>query len=403
MAKRQQTKNYRTAAARKNQAGNKNQPEAGSNTKNSGQAVPPRNVNIDLIRCVAVFCVVSIHFFLNNGFYSQPVEGRAMFIMTCMRSLFTVCVPLFMIMTGYLMGNRNFFPLNKKYYFRLSKTICPYIIITVFIFLFQIYYLKQRLTFSDALFNLLSYQQYSWYVNMYIGMYLLIPFLNLIWTNLQSEKEERILLLILVLVTILPSLFNIYDFKTDGWWNHPGSSAEFQQILPNWWVGIYPVTYYYAGAYIARHRIAAKMKAGIWFLLLLICVFAFGGFNYYRSQGTFFVWGAWCDWNGFWTFIEGILVFCFLEALPLQKTPACIKAVLRWFANLSFGIYIASWIMDQIVYPKLNEKIPVMTDRLQAYFPTVFIVFIGAACISFVADMIVRGAGLLVRAAGQKN
>ena len=32
-----------------------------------------RNLNIDLIRCFAIFSVVSVHFFLNNGFYEETI------------------------------------------------------------------------------------------------------------------------------------------------------------------------------------------------------------------------------------------------------------------------------------------------------------------------------------------
>ena len=34
-----------------------------------------RNSTLDLIRIVAVFSVLSVHFFLHNGFYSEKVEG----------------------------------------------------------------------------------------------------------------------------------------------------------------------------------------------------------------------------------------------------------------------------------------------------------------------------------------
>lgn len=54
-----------------------------------------RNPAADLIRILAFFLVVSVHFFLNNGFYSTIVEGERMFIMTIMRSFFIICVPLF--------------------------------------------------------------------------------------------------------------------------------------------------------------------------------------------------------------------------------------------------------------------------------------------------------------------
>lgn len=34
-----------------------------------------RDLNADLIRCVAVYSVLSVHFLLNTGFYSTPVVG----------------------------------------------------------------------------------------------------------------------------------------------------------------------------------------------------------------------------------------------------------------------------------------------------------------------------------------
>ena len=34
-----------------------------------------RNSSMDILRIVAVFTVLSVHFFLHNGFYSEPVSG----------------------------------------------------------------------------------------------------------------------------------------------------------------------------------------------------------------------------------------------------------------------------------------------------------------------------------------
>ncbi len=56
-----------------------------------------RNLNLDLIRCAAVFFVLSVHFFYNNEFYGVPVMGRRMYLMVVMRTLFVICVPLFLL------------------------------------------------------------------------------------------------------------------------------------------------------------------------------------------------------------------------------------------------------------------------------------------------------------------
>jgi len=64
--------------------------------------------------------------------------------------------------------------------------------------------------------NLLGYHQYSWYVNMYIGCFLLIPFLNLLWNSLSSQESRRILVIVLLVLTALPSVLNVYDLETPG-------------------------------------------------------------------------------------------------------------------------------------------------------------------------------------------
>ena len=87
-----------------------------------------RNSTLDVIRIVGLFSVVGVHFFLHTGFYSQPYTGEGpiesiikaisegdsdyltsawMFLMYMLRTLFNVCVPLFIILTGYLMSKKT--------------------------------------------------------------------------------------------------------------------------------------------------------------------------------------------------------------------------------------------------------------------------------------------------------
>ena len=40
-----------------------------------------RNINLDLIRSVAVFNVVGVHFFLNSGFYGEQILEKKMLIL----------------------------------------------------------------------------------------------------------------------------------------------------------------------------------------------------------------------------------------------------------------------------------------------------------------------------------
>ena len=47
-----------------------------------------RDTSLDILRIIAVFTVLSVHFFLHNGFYSQTIEGTPMYVAVVMRTLF---------------------------------------------------------------------------------------------------------------------------------------------------------------------------------------------------------------------------------------------------------------------------------------------------------------------------
>ena len=66
-----------------------------------------RNLNIDLIKSVAVIFVLLIHFFLHIDFYNTPIIGIRMTFLTVLRNVFIICVPLFLTTTGYLMCRKN--------------------------------------------------------------------------------------------------------------------------------------------------------------------------------------------------------------------------------------------------------------------------------------------------------
>lgn len=87
-----------------------------------------RNINLDMIRVIAVFSVLSVHFFLHNGFYEEIVVGKRLFFMGTMRNFFMICVPLFLILTGFLMNKKV---VSRKYYSGLKKTYITYVLASI--------------------------------------------------------------------------------------------------------------------------------------------------------------------------------------------------------------------------------------------------------------------------------
>lgn len=170
-----------------------------------------RNINIDLIKLVAVFSVISVHFFAYTGFYEQEITNISNYVMILFRTLFMICVPLFMITTGYLMNNKK---LNKKYYLGIIRVLSTYLLAAILYLSYQCFYLKEaQFTLRHIISSILNFDiGYSWYIEMYLGMYLIIPFLNLIYNNLENRKQKIQLLITMLVTTSLSIIINyIYN------------------------------------------------------------------------------------------------------------------------------------------------------------------------------------------------
>ena len=394
-----------------------------------------RNSSMDILRIVAVFTVLSVHFFLHNGFYSEPVTGLApiegiidsistgngdslhgplMFLALAMRTLFSVCVPLFMILTGYLMSRKE---LKKGYYKGIRKTVIVFILATFACMIFksvheipaakEAFYsfnygamfeaISQsgKYNFINYLFSILDFTgaNYSWYIEMYIGMFLIAPFLNLAYNKLGSKKHKQILVVTMVCLTILPTMLNIFNFQSAQWWVTPTSSDEFQKLVPAYWMGLYPLTYYFVGAYLREYGL--RLKTGAAAALFAGTLLASTVFNWFRSYGGGFKTGIYGFWYGFYPFVLSVLLFLLISRIKTENWKPSVKLALWRVSDLALGIYLCSFIFDSLIYYNLNLTVPVMVDRIPYYLLTVPASFLCSALLSFVLDVLAK---LIIRA-----
>lgn len=335
--------------------------------------VGKRDIGLDITRIFAFISVVSVHFFLNSGFYNEPVLGIRMYFMTIMRTLLMVCVPLFVILTGYLMCNHTCSIEHengmKQWVLRASTIVGTYVLATIVIVIFRKLYLHEEVTIGIAVRNILSYNQYSWYVNMYLGLYLFIPFLNIMWKQI-GRKGQRTLVIILVLVTALPSLLNVHDFTSIQIFAHPQQYVIYTQITPNWWTPIWPITYYFIGAYIRNNVDVKHLKTGRIILLMCICTGISGVYNIWRSYPNPFVWGVWNDWGGWQNVLDSTVMFLLLNSIKYPEKETKISKMLGFISKVTFGAYLLSWIPDQVLYPILIERVPSVHLRIN-YAPII--------------------------------
>ena len=339
-----------------------------------------RDISADIIRCLAFFFVVSVHFFLNNGFYSQTVVGKRMLVMVIMRALFIICVPLFLTLSGYLLCKKE---LSIKYYTRITNIIFTYILSSLLCMSYSMFFLHEELSVKTIILRVLDFTgaPYSWYVEMYLGLFLLIPFLNILYNNIFSQKWKLGLIITFIILTAAPSVINEYNLYSCSWWALPSISADTNKLIPSWWVGFYPITYYFIGCYLREYGLKIKKTFNIF--LIVVCILVSGLYSYWRSYKAYFVWGSWCGYNSLFTTILTVLVFVLILNINYDKVPAKMARFVQKISGLCFGAYLVSWIFDTHFYPILLEKVPSMLDRLEYYFVIVPIVFVLSLVVSF--------------------
>lgn len=350
-----------------------------------------REPGLDLLRCLALILVISVHFFMKSGFYSEPVLGWRMIVMLFMRTFCMTCVPIFMMLSGYLLSGET---VSARYYKRIVRIYITYLLIQPLCFLYRHLVIGESFGLTGTICLILKYEQnYSWYINMYIGLFLLAPFLNGMYHSLQKQSHKKLLVWSLLFMTAFPALLNTHQVTHLSWWLNPTSSDSYHQLIPDWWLKMYPITYYILGCYFREYPIKWKMSTKVTALVLGILVI--GLYNLYRTYSVPCPSGEWSDHKSILTVILTVLLFTLCRDLKLEKLGDKAHWLIQKVSRLSLAAYLLSWIPDQYFYPILIQHQPSVPMRLN-YFPIMVVIVLTcsvlmAAVVDFLCSIICRG------------
>ncbi len=334
-----------------------------------------RVIGLDIIRALAVFFVISVHFFLHSGFYEVPTYGKTLIIAHMVRWLFFTCVPLFLLLTGYLQWKKE--P-NKKYYKSIIHILLIYIFISIFCLFFRKIYMDDQSSILQLILGIFQFKTcgYSWYINMYIGLFLLIPFLNILYHNLQSKKQKQLLILTLLFLTSVSTLGSGFVINNNS-----------LNLLPDWWKGIYPITYYYLGVYIREYQPSIKTLKNIGLILLFLILQTI--ISYFSSYGEAFKPYLWNN-GGFYYLlcvITSVLVFLLFYKRDIKNK--LIVSIITSISILSLDIYLFSYAVDLLIYPFFNLEVG-YGHVLMLFFVIVPIIFTISWSLGFIRELIFK-------------
>lgn len=151
------------------------------------------SINLDLIRLVAILGALFIH--LTYPIYARPdfFGGSTWWLVTIISAFSRISIPLFIILSGYLL-----LPKNESW----SKTCLRLVkrLIIPFTFWFVFYLIWDRLFFhrSNSIVEIITllYQSntyHLYFLLILIGLYFLLPILRLIFTHLENQYLQILL------------------------------------------------------------------------------------------------------------------------------------------------------------------------------------------------------------------
>lgn len=331
-----------------------------------------RKLNIDLLKCIAIVFVVGVHFFLHTNYYGQSFTFKSIFLSSFIWMILMTCVPLFIMTTGYLMKDKTY---SEDYFIKLLPVIGIYALTAAVYTFFDMRVVNEE--YLGKLFeNIFSFSHYAWYVNLYIGLYMLIPFLNAGFNSLTSRKNQVVVLGILVLFTIVPPTLSLLN-------NNEQNFMILPHIIPDYWKGLWPITYYLLGAFLASSKKKSSFKELVFviFILDILSVFGLAAI----SETTFGI-----EYTVLPVFLLSSLIFYSVIHLKVSIKNEWLKRVVLFISKNTLPIYLLSVIGDYYWYPKMVEKWRDFTNIFLRFPLIVIFLLIQAILMTFILNTLLK-------------
>lgn len=330
-----------------------------------------RSINLDVIRCIALIYILCVHFFLNTNFYySGTITGTAMQLGVILRNCFAACVPLFIMLTGYLMNRKT---LSWKYYGGLSKVLVLYGLSCIPIWIFRTIENGETFTLYNMFTSYVRFELYAWYIGLYVCLYLMVPFLNGMYHSLETKQKKKVLIGILFILTALPSLTNKFGLA----------------LLPTYFESFYPLTYYFMGAYLSEYAKDIKITPVASFALYILVVILGGCFvNIWVTDKWFYDINLFVDWGNLLNTCSSPLLFLSILKCDFSQMPKPLCKMFETVSLVSLQLYIVSYIFDILVYRDFNAKYPLFEDKLVRMILPITEVFIYSLVVALIIQFI---------------
>ncbi len=290
-----------------------------------------RKINIEFIRVIAIIMTIMIHVSNIYIYAFDEISNGYFLISVIYNSLSRLCVPLFFMISGALIINKEYS--RKKYFQKIIK----FVLLLIF---WSLFYYIQKNGFSfenigdvlvNSFFNAEMTSRHLWYMYALISVYIALPFVQNMCKNLSKELENLFLILWIVLSGISVIVLPLARYITKS-----NIGVDYPIPIIN--------AAYYLGYFVCGHILYKrfenikldKQKNIICILVYSVCTFITAFFTYFISTKADRFFDAFTWYKSIFTILATIAIFLLIVAnKDFFKSEFILK-----ISQHTFGIYL---------------------------------------------------------------
>lgn len=310
-----------------------------------------RDANLDLLRIVSMLLIIFLHSIDHSGVLEQA-EGSSSAMYFYVRftyALCQVCVNCYVMLSGYYLVQSKF---------RLQKLVALWMETAFYSFVLKLLFMVTGqetisvVSLISCFFPIVTGRY--WFITIYVGMYLLSPFLNKL-IHAMNRKEHTILNICLFLLFSLWSSLHpsITGMNSGGGWGLA------------WFVVLYFAAAWFRLYYTPKHK--PVILLGIFLLIPLLMA---AGQAAARAAGIGILQSIICNWFRYDSAPVYLMTIALFAAfLNIRIKHDCVSKAICSVAPLTLGVYLIH--IHANVSPWLWETMNLPAKMHTGWFPLI--------------------------------
>lgn len=309
------------------------------------KSVKQRNANLDLLRIVSMILIVFLHSIDHSGVLENADScGTGMyFYVRLTHALCQVCVNIYIMLSGYFMINSTF---------RLHKLVVLWMEAVFYSFSLKLLFMAlglaemSVLSLASCFFPILTGRY--WFLTIYVGMYLVAPFMNILIRAMDKHRHAMLNLCMFAIMSLWSSIHPAFSgMNSGGGWGIA------------WFVVLY-ITAAWFRLYYAPNGKVVRWLLGYLFVPLMIAV----GQVISRALNIGAAQQVISNWLRYDSAPVYIMTLClFVGFLNIRISGEKISRAICGVAPLTLGVYlihfhanVSPWLWEMLNLPEKMES-----------------------------------------------